>query len=127
MYFLGMYLLFLAHQLCTTGKAGLDTTLLAGTGFSSFLPSFLPLFVELCAPAGGGTALEISSCYYFLVFCFQILFLYFGFNRKSQSVFCSKKVDEIWLLLCTSWKQILQSSCRNSSCALQHSSRELAE
>jgi hypothetical protein len=127
MYFLGMYLLFLAHQLCTTGKAGLDTTLLAGTGFSSFLPSFLPLFVELCAPAGGGTALEISSCYYFLVFCFQILFLYFGFNRKSQSVFWSKKVDEIWLLLCTSWKQILQSSCRNSSCALQHSSRELAE
>jgi hypothetical protein len=79
--------------LCTTGKAGLDTTLLAGTGFSSFLPSFLPpslpLFVELCASAGAGTALEISSCY-FLVFSFQILFLYFGFNRKSQSVFCQK-------------------------------------
>ncbi len=60
----GMYLVFLAHQLCTTGKAGLDTTLLAGTGFSSFLhsflPSSLPLFVELCASAGGGTALEIS-------------------------------------------------------------------
>ncbi len=124
--FWGMYLVFLSHQLCTTGKAGLDTTLLAGTGFSSFLPSFLPLFVELCAPAGGGTALEISSCYYFLVFCFQILFLYFGFNRKSQSVFCQKKLTRFGCC-CTSWKQILQSSCRNSSCALQHSSRELAE
>lgn len=73
--FFGMYFVFLVHQLCTTGKAGLVTILLAGTGFSSFLlsflPSSLPLFVELYASAAGGTALEISSCYYFLVFFFS--------------------------------------------------------
>ncbi len=128
-FFFGMYFVLLAHQLCTTGKAGLDTTLLAGTGFSSFFPSFIPSFV--CWTVCFCWWWYCSRDFFLLfhsVFLFRFCFCTLVIIWNPKVFFCQKKVDEIWLAAVLVGNRFCSpAACRNSSCILQHSSRELAE